>query len=203
MSDGPDKPTSQQLGVPEANGEKPSGAKLIIELAPLLLFFIAYARTDIKTATGVLVVATLVSLLAAWKWLGHISPMMWVASALVCFFGTLTFLLDDPRFIKMKPTAVNLLFAGALAVGLAIGKPFLKIMLGEAFRMTDVGWRKLTIRWMLFFVVMAMLNEFIWRTMAESTWVNFKVFAILPLSIAFTIAQMPLMARHSENARDQ
>ena len=128
--------------------------------------------------------------------MGHVTAMLIVTTAIVWLFGSLTFLLDDPSFIKMKPTAVNVLFAGALAVGLAMGRQPLKLVLGEAFHLTTEGWTKLTYRWMGFFIVLALLNEFIWRTMSESTWVSFKVFGILPLTILFTIAQVGLLKKH-------
>ncbi len=180
-----------------ARPAQPSGAKLIIEMAPLVLFFGAYAVYGLKTATGVLMVASLVSLAAAWKWLGHVSSMLIVTAILVCFFGVLTFAFDDPSFIKMKPTAVNLLFAGILGFGLVTGRQFLKHVLGEALQLADEGWNKLTVRWIGFFTVMAAANEFIWRTMSEAAWVNFKVFGILPLTIVFTIAQVGLIQRYT------
>lgn len=181
---------------PAAANDRP-GMKLAIELGPLVVFFLVYAGFGIKAATGVLMIATVASLVAAKRLLGHITPMLITTTALVVVFGTLTFLLDDPRFIKMKPTAVNLLFAGALAFGLMTERPLLKLMLGEALQMTDEGWRKLTFRWIGFFLVMAVANEVVWRTMSETAWVNFKVFGILPLTVLFTLAQMGLITRHA------
>jgi intracellular septation protein len=183
--------------IPPNAAPPPSGGKLLIELAPLVLFFGVYATYGIKPATGVLMVSTLASLAAAKFWLGHVTPMLIVTAVLVCFFGLLTFLLDDPSFIKMKPTAVNLLFAGVLGYGLASGRYFMKTVLGEALQMTDEGWHKLTVRWIGFFLVLAGLNEVIWRTMSEADWVKFKVFGILPLTIAFTLAQVRLMTRYA------
>ncbi len=177
--------------------EQPSLAKFLIDLAPLVLFFGAYAKFGIKPATAVLMAATLASLVAARVMFGRVTPMLMVTTVIVLLFGALTFLLDDPRFIKMKPTAVNLLFAGVLAIGLARNKPFLKTVLGQAFDLTDEGWRKLTMRWIGFFVVMAGLNELIWRTMSEPTWVNFKVLGIIPLTAVFMIAQVGLIKRHT------
>jgi intracellular septation protein len=178
--------------------EKPSGAKLLIELAPLVAFFAAWVMYGMKSAAGVLAIATVLSVAAAWLALRHVSTMLWVTAVIAVSTATLTYVLDDPRYLKMKPTVVNLLFAVVLGVGLLLNKTFLKLMLGEALRMTEVGWRKLTIRWILFFIAMAVLNEFVWRTMSEGTWVSFKVFGLIPLSIAFTIAQMPLITRYRE-----
>jgi intracellular septation protein len=192
-----EEPAPQATQSPSSKSAQTSCAKLVIEMAPLVVFFGAYAIYGLKTATGVLMVASLVSLVAAWKWLGHVSSMLIVTAGLVCFFGVLTFALDDPSFIKMKPTAVNLIFAGVLGFGLATGRQFLKHVLGEALQLSDTGWTKLTARWIGFFIVMAAANEFIWRTMSDSAWVNFKVFGILPLTILFTIAQMGLIQRYA------
>jgi intracellular septation protein len=170
--------------------------KLLIELGPLLAFFIAYARAGIFWATGVLMAATVVSLIASWRMFGRLLPMPVVTAVLVVIFGGLTFWLDDPHFIQMKPTIINLLFAGALFVGLATGRPLLKLLLGEAFNLTDEGWRKLSIRWAIFFLALAVLNELVWRNFSEGAWVNFKVFGILPLTLIFAVSQMGLIKRH-------
>ncbi len=176
---------------------KPSGMKTVIEMVPLLLFGLAYALYGIKTATGVLMVATVASLVASYFLLGHMTPMLIVTTVLVVGFGSLTFALDDPRFIKMKPTAVNVLFAAVLGYGLLSGRLFLKKLLGEALSLTAEGWRQLTIRWIAFFLFLALLNEFVWRTQSEIAWVNFKLFGILGLTFAFMIAQVGLLKRYS------
>ena len=175
-----------------------TGAKLLIELGPLLVFFLAYAKFGIYWATGTLMVATMLSLIASWLVLGRISPMPVVTAVLVVIFGGLTFWLNDPRFIKMKPTMINLLFGGVLAAGLILRRPFLKMMFGEALRLTDEGWHKLTFRWMVFFLVLAVVNEVVWRNLSESSWVNFKVFGILPLTMVFAMAQVGLIRRYEE-----
>jgi intracellular septation protein len=176
---------------------QPSGMKTVIEMVPLLLFGIAYALFGIKTATGVLMVSTVASLAASYFLLGHMTPMLVTTTALVVGFGSLTFLFDDPRFIKMKPTAVNVLFAGVLTWGLMTGRLLLKKLLGEALQLTAEGWRQLTMRWIAFFLLLAALNEIIWRTQSETAWVNFKLFGILPLTFAFMIAQVGLLRRHA------
>lgn len=174
---------------------QPSGMKTVIEMVPLLLFGAAYALYGIKTATGVLMVATVVALAASYFLLGHMTPMLITTTALVVGFGSLTFLFDDPRFIKMKPTAVNILFAGVLGYGLLTGRLFLKKLLGEALELTAEGWRHLTIRWIAFFLFLAALNEVVWRTQSETAWVNFKLFGILGLTFVFMIAQVGLLKR--------
>lgn len=179
-----------------APAEGPHMTKLVIELGPLLAFFAVYWGYGIYPATAVLMVATVVSLVASRTLLGKISAMPIVTAVVVCVFGGLTFWLNDPSFIKMKPTLVNLIFAAALAIGLALGKPLIKMLFGEQLKLTDEGWHQLTVRWMLFFLSMAALNEFVWRSFSEATWVSFKVFGLLPLSLAFAVAQIGLIRRH-------
>lgn len=174
--------------------------KLLIEIGPLIAFFAAYGRAGIYWATGVLMVATVVALIASWRLLGKISPVPVVTAVLVVIFGGLTFLFDDPRFIKMKPTMINLLFAAVLFGGVALGKSPLKIMLGEAFNLTEEGWRKLSYRWAFFFIGLAVANEYVWRNYSETAWVNFKVFGILPLTFLFAISQIGLMRSYEAKA---
>jgi intracellular septation protein len=169
--------------------------KLLIELGPLIAFFAAYGRAGIYWATGVLMLATVVALIASWRLLGRISPVPVVTAVLVVVFGGLTFLLDDPSFIKMKPTMINLIFAGALLGGAAVGRSPLKLMLGDAFRLTPEGWRILSYRWAAFFLVLAVANEYVWRHYSEAAWVNFKVFGILPLTFLFAMTQIGVIRR--------
>lgn len=173
--------------------------KLLIELGPLVAFFLVYSRAGIYWATGVLMVATVLSLVASRAIFGRLLAMPVVTAVLVVVFGGLTFWLDDPRFIKIKPTIINLLFAGVLIGGLITRRPLLKMLFGEAFNLTEEGWRKLTVRWTLFFLVLAALNEVVWRNFSEAAWVNFKVFGILPLTLVFAMAQIGLIKRHEAN----
>jgi intracellular septation protein len=175
--------------------------KLLIELGPLLAFFLAYARAGIFWATGILMAATVLALIASWRVFGRLLPMPVVTAVLVVIFGGLTFWLDDPSFIKLKPTIINLLFAGVLFAGLVMRRPLLKMLLGEAFNLTEEGWRKLSVRWALFFLVLAALNEAVWRNFSEAAWVNFKVFGILPLTVVFAMAQIGLIKRHEAGTR--
>ncbi len=171
--------------------------KVAIDLGPLLVFFAAYLTGGIYWATGALMVAMLVALGASRLIFGHVGPALLATTALVEGFGAMTLWLHDPSFIKMKPTIINLIFAVVLMGGLVWGKLFLKVLLGEALRMTDEGWRLLTWRWVVFFVAMAVLNEFIWRNMSETTWASFKVFGILPLTMVFFALQWGLIRRHA------
>ena len=182
---------------PHARSAAPSPlVKLLIELGPLLAFFLVYSRAGIYWATGVLMIAAVLALLASWHLYRRILAVPVVTAVLVVVFGGLTFWLDDPRFIKIKPTIINLLFAGVLLAGLVMRRPLLKLLLGEAFQLTEEGWRKLSVRWTLFFLLLAVLNEVVWRNFTEATWVNFKVFGILPLTLVFAMAQIGLIRRH-------
>lgn len=171
--------------------------KLLVEVGPLVVFFLTNAKAGIYWGTGVFMVAIVISLIASRLLFGRIPVMPLVSGACVMVFGGLTLWLQDEHFIKMKPTFVNALFAVALFAGLLAGQSLLRIVFGEVFRLTDEGWRKLTLRWACFFVCLAVLNEIVWRTVSTDTWVTFKVFAIMPLTMAFGVAQIGLL-RHYE-----
>ena len=171
--------------------------KLAIELGPLLVFLRHQCRRGIYVATAVFMAATLVALGVAW-WRYHKIPVMpLVSGAVVLVFGTLTLYLRDDTFIKLKPTIVYLTFAAFLGAGLLLRKPVLELLLGSVFNLTEPGWRKLTLRWALFFIAMAVLNELVWRNVSTDAWVSFKAFGFLPLTFIFAMAQMPLMQRYS------
>lgn len=186
--------------------------KLALELGPLLVFFFANARGEslIETwpslgslggplflATGLFMVATAISLSVSWLLTRSLPIMPLVSGVVVFVFGALTLWLQDEIFIKMKPTIVNTLFGGVLIGGLVFGKSLLGYVFDSVFQLTDEGWRKLTLRWGLFFFVLAVVNEVIWRNFSTDFWVSFKVFGMMPLTIIFTLTQMPLIQRHS------
>jgi intracellular septation protein len=123
--------------------------------------------------------------------------MPFVTAVVVVVFGGLTLWLQDETFIKMKPTIIYILFGGALLGGLALRRSLLGYVFDSVFRLTDEGWRKLTFRWGLFFLALAVLNEVVWRSVSTDTWVTFKVFAILPITFVFTLFQLPLINRHT------
>lgn len=170
--------------------------KLAVEVGPLAVFFLVNARAGIFWGTGVFMVATLVSLVASRVMFGRVPVMPLVSGACVLVFGSLTLWLQDDQFIKVKPTIVNALFAGALFIGLFFGQSLLKVVFGEVFNLTEGGWRKLTLRWACFFTLLAVLNEIVWRSFSTDVWVSFKVFAIMPLTLAFAIAQIGLLRAH-------
>lgn len=178
------------------------GLKIGLELGPLVLFFAGNAYGGIYVATGLFMAATLVALAAMWILARRIAVMPLISALVVMIFGTLTIVLQDDHFIKLKPTLVNALFAAALLGGLVFKKPLLPYVFDGMVRLTDEGWRILTIRWGVFFLVMAVLNEIVWRSFSTDAWVSFKTFGYLPLTFLFAFAQAPLMARYELKAPD-
>ncbi|HZW47352.1 MAG TPA: septation protein A [Microvirga sp.] len=179
--------------------------KLALELGPLALFFIANAYADrfgvaegqrIFVATALFIGATLVALAVSYTLLRKLPIMPMVSGVVVVVFGGLTLFLQDETFIKLKPTIVNTMFGAILLGGLYFREPLLEIVLDSVFELTEEGWRKLTLRWALFFFALAALNEIVWRTQSTDFWVSFKVFGIMPLTIAFALAQTPLLLRY-------
>lgn len=177
--------------------------KLAIELGPLLVFFGTNAAAGIFAGTAAFMAATLVSLLAAWFSYHKLPIMPIVSGVIVLVFGGLTLYLRDETFIKLKPTIVYTMFAALLAAGLLWKKPMLEFLFGPVFTLTEEGWRKLTIRWALFFAVMAVVNELVWRNVSTDAWVSFKAFGFLPLTFLFAIAQVPLMQRHGQEPTEE
>ena len=186
--------------------------KLALELGPLLVFFFANSRGDwlveripalgvfgdhIFIATALFMVAVAISLAVSWLLTRALPMMPLVSGIVVLIFGALTLYLQNETFIKMKPTIVNTLFGVVLLGGLWFGKSLLGYVFDSAFKLDAEGWRKLTLRWGLFFIFLAVVNEVVWRGFSTDTWVAFKVWGIMPITIAFTMAQMPLIMRHS------
>ncbi len=170
--------------------------KLAIEVGPLVAFFIANSRGGIITGTGVFMVATIISLGLSLGLFRRIPILPLATAVFVLFFGGLTIILNDDFFIKIKPTVVNTLFGVLLLGGVALNRLVMKPLLGTVLALTDEGWRKLSIRWALFFFLLAILNEIVWRNVSTDMWVNFKVFGIMPLTILFSFSQLPLLTRY-------
>ena len=177
--------------------QKGSLIKSLIEIIPLILFFIANAKYGIIFATKTFVITTLIALIISYLYFKKISTPLLITTFLVLIFGGLTIFFKDPTFIKLKPTIVYFLFSLFLFVGLALKKNFLQIYLSNLIKINDTGWNILTKRWGIFFLLMALLNETIWRNFSTDFWVSFKVFGFLPLTIIFTILQQSLIKKYS------
>jgi intracellular septation protein len=170
--------------------------KFVLELGPVIIFFVVNSKYDIFAATIVLMVSVVATLGISWAITRHLPAMPLVTAALVLVFGTLTVILHDENFIKLKVTILYTLLGGALIGALYFGKLLLPIVFDMAIHMDDAGWRKLTWRWGLFFFLLAGLNEIFRRVLTTDQWMYFKTFGILPLTVVFAIAQTPLILRH-------
>jgi intracellular septation protein len=171
--------------------------KIALDLGPLVLFFFANSRFGIFTATATFMVAVLAALAASYVLTRRLPIMPVVTAIIVLIFGGLTLFLHNDTFIKVKPTIIYALFGAVLLGGLAFGKPLLGVVLDSLFHLTEVGWRKLTVRWALFFFVLAVLNEIVWRNTSTNIWVDFKVFGVMPLTLVFGALQYPLVQKYA------
>ena len=196
--------------------------KLFIEAGPLIVFFVingrgglpelrntwsttelsAVAQQPLFEATGAFMLATIIALIAGWVLERRLPMMPLVSGVFVIVFGGLTLILADETFIKIKPTFVNCLFAVVLIGGLAFKKSLLKPLFGSAFQLSEKGWRLLTLRWGGFFILLAFLNEVIWRNFSTDFWISFKLFGILPLTLIFAVLQTPLVIREQDKGED-
>ena len=173
--------------------------KFITDFGPLLIFFTIYYKSgnNLSTAIPPLIVSTLIAVAIMYFVEKKIPYVPLIGAIVISLFGGLTLYFDNPIFIYMKPTIVNIIFAGILIVSnIYFNKNFLKLFLQTAFQLNDEGWKKLNFRWAYFFIFLAILNEIVWRTQPETTWVNFKVWGMLPITIIFTAMQLPLINKY-------
>jgi intracellular septation protein len=171
--------------------------KFVLETAPIFVFFIGNSKFGIFTATIAFMVATSASLIISYAINRTIPTMPLVTGVFVLIMGGLTIWLQDETFIKIKPTIVNCLFAAILIFGLLRKQFFLKFIFEQAFVLTHTGWLLLTRLWIIFFFLLAGLNEIVWRLFPTDTWVTFKVFGVMPLTILFVLCLIPLIQKHS------
>ena len=183
-------------GAVKGAGKKTSAVQLAADYGPLLIFFGVYFATDILTATASLVVASLVALAVSWAALRRVPWLPLLAAVVLSIFGGLTLIFEDDLFIKIKPTIVQLLFALVLLGGLAIRKVWLKMVIGRAVSLPDTAWRTLTIRFAVFFVIMALANEVVWRSFSTDLWVTFDTFGQMAITFVFVACQYPFIARN-------
>jgi intracellular septation protein len=176
---------------------RPPWLQPAVDYGPLVAFFMVYLTSGLMAATAVVIAASLLALGLSWVMQRRVPLMPLITAGVVAIFGGLTLWLQDETFIKMKPTIVQGLVAAILLGGLAFGRPLLRPVLGPVLPpMEDHAWRQLTLRYALFFVAMAVLNELVWRTQSTDFWVTFKVFGILALTVVFALAQVPFLSRH-------
>ena len=176
---------------------RPQLTKIALELGPLLVFFFVNANSDIFTATAWFMGAMVLSLALSWVLLRKVAIMPLVTGVVVLIFGSLTLILKDEMFIKMKPTIVDTLFGVTLLGGLLFGQSLLKYVFGEVYKLKPEGWRALTINWGVFFLFLAVANEVMWRLFDTDTWVAFKVWGVMPITIVFSMLQLPLLTKYA------
>lgn len=208
--------------LPQAQHKENVGLKLVLELGPLLVFFFGnlYGEKLVKAfpplgslgdpifvATGLFMAATVASLVASKILVGKLPLMPLISGVVVLVFGALSIWLQNELFVKMKPTIINTLFGVILLGGLLFGRSLLGYVFNSAFQLDEEGWNKLTLRWGLFFLFLAVLNEVAWRSLnwyylpdvktADSMWISFKFWGTMPLTFLFTMSQLPLIMKHS------
>lgn len=184
-------------------------ARFLIDLGPLVVFFVVNAfapvpaATKIFVATGAFMVAMIGSMIASKILAGKISPLLWFSGAMVVVLGGITIWLHNETFIKMKPTIYYAMVAALLTVGLATGRNLLKLVLGSAYPgLSERGWQLLTRNWILFFIAMGAVNELIWRTTSTDFWIGFKLWGALPAFFLFGLANIPMMLKHGLQLTD-
>jgi len=173
--------------------------KFITDFGPLLIFFIIYYKSDNNLAVSIppLIITTILAVAIIYFVEKKVPFVPLIGGVLVTLFGGLTLYFNNPIFIYMKPTIVNIIFASILIISkIFFQKNFLKLFLKTAFQLNEIGWDKLNFRWAYFFLFLAVLNEIVWRTQPETTWVNFKVWGILPITFIFTVLQVPLINKY-------
>lgn len=191
MTDGTDK--KQEIS---------GGLRLALDLGPLIIFFLAYylAGKQVIVATGIFMAATAVAMMVSLIKTRRVSAMLLFSGVMVLGFGGLTLWLHDATFIKMKPTIYYLLVSGILFFGLLTNRPTLKLVLGQAYPgLSERGWVLLSRNWAIFFVLLAVSNELVWRTQTEGFWLGYKLWGALPATIIFAMANLPMLSRHGLN----
>lgn len=195
---------------PESSTDaKPSS--LMVDLGPVIAYVVAFnvARrfTDATTAlyigAVVISIAIVIAVVYSKKKFGRVSVLLWVSAILIVGSAAITLLFQDERIFKIKPTAINLLYGGMILGSLAMGKNVFKMLMGEVYTLPDNAWRTLAFRWGMFFIFLAGLNEYIWRTQTTEFWSNFKFFGMFPITIVFAMLNVPLLMKHMPQTDDK
>jgi intracellular septation protein len=177
--------------------------KSIIDLGPLLVFFVIFKISGIVYATGALLVTTAIAVAMTYAIMKKVPLMPLISALVVGFFGGLTIISGDETFIKIKPTLINLIFAAILLVGAMRGKGLLKNLMEGSLQMSDAAWKKFSVRWAVFFIALAVANEFVWRNFSTDVWVQFKVFGLLSATAVFMLTQMPFIKKNMIETEDK
>lgn len=193
------------------NKQEPTGiARLLIDIGPLLIFFLVNFLAPVPgpikifVATGAFMAAMVTALVFSAVRYRYVSPLLLFSAVMVVVLGGLTIWLHNETFIKIKPTIYYTLVAGLLAFGLATGRPLLKMVLGSSYPgLNEEGWRKLTRNWAIFFAVMALVNEAVWRNSSTDFWIAFKLWGAIPATLLFAVANIPMLLRHGLVTEDQ
>jgi intracellular septation protein len=193
------------------NKQEPTGiARLLIDIGPLLIFFLVNFLAPVPgpikifVATGAFMAAMVTALVFSAIRYRYVSPLLLFSAVMVVVLGGLTIWLHNETFIKIKPTIYYTLVAGLLAFGLATGRPLLKMVLGSSYPgLNEEGWRKLTRNWAIFFAVMALVNEAVWRNSSTDFWIAFKLWGAIPATLLFAVANIPMLLRHGLVTEDQ
>ncbi len=173
--------------------------KFVADFGPLLIFFIIYYKSgnNLTVAIPPLIISTIISVIVIYILEKKIPYVPLTGGILITFFGGLTLYFQNPIFLYMKPTIINVFFALILIISkIFFKKNILKFFFNTAFQLNELGWDKLNFRWAYFFIFLGILNELVWRTQPEATWVNFKVWGVLPITFVFTAFQLPLINKH-------
>ena len=175
------------------------GLKFIVDVGPLVVFFIFFKKTgNIIDAIIPLIIATTIAIIISYILEKRIPMMPTIGGVILIIFGGLSYYFENKIFFYMKPTIINILFAGTLMVGNYLNRPLLKYLMGSAINLSDKGWFELSKRWIIFFIFLAGLNEIIWRYFTEETWVNFKVFGIITLTFIFSLSLFPVIKKYQQ-----
>jgi len=178
-----------------------TGLRLLLDLGPLILFFVANARLGVFAGTAIFIAAFVASLVVSFALTRRLTALQLFSGFLVIIMGGLTLWLHNEAFIKIKPTLYYAVVSALLWFGLATGRPLLKNVLGSAYPgLTRQGWDKLTRNWAIFFLAMALANEAVWRNTSTSQWIVYKLWIALPATFLFAIANVPMLLKHGLNS---